>query len=140
MPKEIVVDPNVVLQPGSVTFQPIAVHAYATPFAQERAARGDATLREVLRHMLVVREFETMLSAFKATGAYRDISLNYKGPAHLSIGQEAAAVGAAPVAAWPGSGPLVYAIALGLAAPPETPKSGWQFPLPAVRLIKISRF
>lgn len=95
MPKEIVVDPNVVLQPASITFQPIAVHAYATAFATERQVRGDAVLRDVLRHMLLVREFETMLSAFKATGAYRDIALNYKGPAHLSIGQEAASVGAA---------------------------------------------
>lgn len=95
MPKEIVVDPEVVLRAGEVTFQPIPVHAYATPFAAERAARGDGALREVLRHMLVVREFESMLASFKATGAYRDITLTYRGPAHLSIGQEAVAVGAA---------------------------------------------
>ena len=95
MPKEILVDPDVMLRAGSVSFRPIPVHAYATEFATERGARGDAALCEVLRHMLVVREFESMLAAFKATGAYRDIALNYKGPAHLSIGQEAAAVGAA---------------------------------------------
>ncbi len=45
--------------------------------------------------MMVVREFESMLGAFKATGAYAGIQYAYKGPAHLSIGQEGAAVGAA---------------------------------------------
>ena len=45
--------------------------------------------------MLVIREFEGMLAAFKAQGAYRGIAYTYKGPAHLSIGQEAAAVGSA---------------------------------------------
>ena len=45
--------------------------------------------------MLIVREFETMLGDFKARGAYAGIEFAYKGPAHLSIGQEGAAVGAA---------------------------------------------
>ncbi len=45
--------------------------------------------------MMLVREFETMLGSFKAKGAYHGISYSYKGPAHLSIGQEGAAVGAA---------------------------------------------
>lgn len=71
------------------------MHAYARPLSEERAARGDAALREVLRHMMVVREFESMLGSLKATGAYRGIPFAYRGPAHLSIGQEGAAVGAA---------------------------------------------
>lgn len=95
MPKEIAVDPEKVFRPGRLTFQDIPIRAYATPFAAERAARGDAALRDVLRHMLIIREFESMLGAFKATGAYRGISYTYRGPAHLSIGQEGAAVGAA---------------------------------------------
>jgi 2-oxoisovalerate dehydrogenase E1 component len=36
-----------------------------------------------------------MLAAFKGRGAYADIAFAYKGPAHLSIGQEGAAAGAA---------------------------------------------
>jgi len=95
MPKEITVDPQIVRQKSTVSFAEIPVNAYATPFAEERAKRGDAALREVLRHMLVIREFESMLGSFKATGAYAGIPFNYKGPAHLSIGQEGAAVGAA---------------------------------------------
>lgn len=95
MPKEIAVDPQSVLRPGSLTFRDIPICAYARPFAAERAARGDGALRDVLRHMMIIREFESMLGSFKATGAYRGIAYNYKGPAHLSIGQEGAAVGAA---------------------------------------------
>jgi 2-oxoisovalerate dehydrogenase E1 component len=95
MPKELVVDPHVTRQRGKIAFADIPVHAYATPLSEERARRGDAALKAVLRHMLVVREFETMLGAFKSTGAYAGIPFAYKGPAHLSIGQEGAAVGAA---------------------------------------------
>ena len=34
-----------------------------------------------------------MLGSFKAKGNYEGISYTYEGPAHLSIGQEGAAVG-----------------------------------------------
>ena len=95
MPKTLSVDPVALGRPGRLTFPEIPLRAYATPFADERAARGDPGLREVLRHMLIVREFETMLASFKAKGAYADIAYAYKGPAHLSIGQEGAAVGQA---------------------------------------------
>lgn len=95
MPKSIPVDPARFAQPGTLTFPTIPVRAYATPLAAERARRGDAALIDVLRHMMIVREFETMLGSFKATGSYQDITYSYRGPAHLSIGQEAAAVGMA---------------------------------------------
>lgn len=95
MPKQILVDPNHVLQTSTLELKPIAIHAYAKTIALEREARGDAALREALRNMMVIREFETMLSSFKGTGAYQGIAYNYKGPAHLSIGQEGVAVGAA---------------------------------------------
>ncbi len=95
MPKSLHIDPALTRQPGQLVVPTIPVHAYARPLAEERARRGDAALREVLRHMLVIREFETMLATFKAKGAYAGIAYNYKGPAHLSIGQEGAAVGQA---------------------------------------------
>jgi 2-oxoisovalerate dehydrogenase E1 component len=95
MPKEITVDPSAVRQRSTISFAEIPVNAYTTPFAEERARRGDRALTEILRHMLIIREFESMLGSFKATGAYAGIQFNYKGPAHLSIGQEGAAVGAA---------------------------------------------
>ncbi|MCB1501427.1 MAG: dehydrogenase [Bauldia sp.] len=95
MPKEIPVDPAVTRRRGEISFAPIPVHAYDTPIAGERKRLGDARLIAVLRHMLIVREFETMLGEFKARGAYAGIAFNYKGPAHLSVGHEGAAVGAA---------------------------------------------
>lgn len=95
MPKALFVDPAAMRRSASLTFPTVPLHAYAKPLSEERAARGDAALVRALRHMMVVREFEGMLASFKATGAYAGIQYAYKGPAHLSIGQEAAAVGAA---------------------------------------------
>jgi 2-oxoisovalerate dehydrogenase E1 component len=45
--------------------------------------------------MMLVREFELMLNAIKREGSYLGVSYIHAGPAHLSIGQEAAAVGQA---------------------------------------------
>ena len=95
MPKTIHIDPASFLKPGTLAFPDIPVHAYRRSLRDERKARGDHALREILRHMMIVREFETMLASFKGKGAYGDIAYAYKGPAHLSIGQEAAAVGQA---------------------------------------------
>ena len=47
--------------------------------------------------MAIIREFETMLNLVKTTGTYNEMEYNHPGPAHLSIGQEAAAVGQAYV-------------------------------------------
>ncbi len=43
--------------------------------------------------MVVIREFETMLNTIKTKGAWEGIAYDHLGPAHLSIGQEAAVVG-----------------------------------------------
>jgi len=45
--------------------------------------------------MVLIREFETMLNLVKTKGEYNGTSYNHPGPAHLSIGQESAAVGMA---------------------------------------------
>ncbi|MEM7301460.1 MAG: thiamine pyrophosphate-dependent enzyme [Pseudomonadota bacterium] len=95
MPKQIAVDPNLLAEPGEVAFAPIPIRQYRLALADERERRGDAALINMLRHMLIVREFESMLASFKATGKYGSADYVYKGPAHLSIGQEAAAVGSA---------------------------------------------
>ena len=95
MPKSIPVSPEHFRKAGTLAFPPIPLHAYARPFAEERKTRGEKALVEILRHMMIIREFESMLGAFKAKGSYQDITFAYRGPAHLSIGQEGAAVGAA---------------------------------------------
>ena len=95
MPKQLQIDPGQTYAADSVRFADIPVHAYVPDLQAERAIWGDDRLRAALRHMLVIREFESMLHSFKSTGAYRGIEYSYKGPAHLSVGQEAAAVGSA---------------------------------------------
>ena len=49
----------------------------------------------IWRDMCAIREFETILNEIKTKGAYKGVVYNHAGPAHLSIGQEAAAVGMA---------------------------------------------
>ena len=95
MPKQLPIDPGQTYSADKVRFTDIPIHAYNGDLAAEIARWGKDGLRAALRHMLVVREFESMLHAFKSTGAYRGIEYVYKGPAHLSVGQEAAAVGSA---------------------------------------------
>ena len=49
----------------------------------------------IWQDMCAIREFETILNEIKTKGAYKNLTYNHAGPAHLSIGQEAAAVGMA---------------------------------------------
>jgi 2-oxoisovalerate dehydrogenase E1 component len=95
MPKSQLVDPNLTRRAGALTFGEIPIHAYARGIEEERQALGETLLVEMLRDMMILREFETMLGSFKSQGAYAGIKYAYLGPAHLSVGQEAAAVGAA---------------------------------------------
>jgi 2-oxoisovalerate dehydrogenase E1 component len=95
MPKHLLIDPALTRQRMTLPLRDIPVHAYDTPLAAERTALGDDRLLRMLRDMLLIREFETMLAGFKGQGAYAGIKHIYAGPAHLSIGQEAVAVGSA---------------------------------------------
>src|SRR4029077_8068602 len=52
-------------------------------------------LLNIWRDMCAIREFETVLNEIKTKGVYKGVAYNHAGPAHLSIGQEAAAVGMA---------------------------------------------
>ena len=61
-------------------------------------AAGILTRSDVVRiqrDMMLIRAFENMLDSVKKQGHYREIQYNHRGPAHLSMGQEAAAVGQA---------------------------------------------
>src|SRR5690242_11249691 len=59
----------------------------------DRFARED--LIRIYRDMAIIRAFESMLNDVKTKGNYQGIEYNHRGPAHLSIGQEASAVGQA---------------------------------------------
>src|SRR5438128_6158191 len=93
MTKLIPIDPVEVRQPAVLTSRAIPINAYVSDPGVEAARYGSASLARMYRDMLLIREFETLLDRLKKEGAYAGIEYNHRGPAHLSIGQEAAAVG-----------------------------------------------
>jgi 2-oxoisovalerate dehydrogenase E1 component len=97
MVKQLIITPDDVRRHETVQLGAIPVNAYRGTLSDELAAatlnRDDAV--RIFRDMVLIREFETMLDEIKRTGKYRDIAYVHQGPAHLSIGQEAAAVGEA---------------------------------------------
>ncbi len=95
MPKQLFIDPNEVRKPGKITFGEIPVNQYQKTLAEEKKNYSRDDLLEIYRDMVIIREFETMLNKIKTTNEYHGIQYNHPGPAHLSIGQEAAAVGMA---------------------------------------------
>jgi 2-oxoisovalerate dehydrogenase E1 component len=95
MAKELLIDPAVVRAATEVELGSIPVNAYRPDLEQERASYGDQALDRIGRDMMLVREFELMLNAIKREGSYLGVPYIHAGPAHLSIGQEAAAVGQA---------------------------------------------
>jgi 2-oxoisovalerate dehydrogenase E1 component len=95
MPKLQMIDPAVERAAGELTFPRIPLNAYATPLLDESAKYGKDALIGIYEDMCLIREFEEMLQTIKTEGSYQGIAYDHKGPAHLSIGQESAAVGQA---------------------------------------------
>ena len=95
MPKSMFVDPAETRAKGKIKFKDIPVNVYNKTIAEERKRFSDDDLVRIYRDITVLREFESMLNQIKTQGLYNGIETTYPGPAHLSIGQEAAAVGQA---------------------------------------------
>jgi len=95
MPKSQFIDPNVMRKSGKITFTDIPVNQYNKSVADEKANFKTEDFLRIYRDMAIIREFETMLNSIKTTNAYAGIEYNHPGPAHLSLGQEASAVGQA---------------------------------------------
>ena len=97
MPKSIYVDPAATRAPGKITFADIPVNVYNRTIADERKSGKftDDDLVRIWRDITILREFESMLNQIKTQGGYNGVEVTYPGPAHLSLGQEAAAVGQA---------------------------------------------
>ncbi len=95
MPKTQFIDPNEVRQSSIIELGSIPVNQYKRTMKDELSRFSQEDLVRIYRDMLIIREFETMLNLIKTTGEYRGIAYSHPGPAHLSIGQEAAAVGMA---------------------------------------------
>ena len=95
MSKALSLDPGAIRRQGEVHLRPIPVNAYRASIDDEVARFGPEALIRILHDMLLVRAFETMLDRVKRGGEYHGIRYHHPGPAHLAIGQEAAAVGEA---------------------------------------------
>ncbi|HCC86079.1 MAG TPA: dehydrogenase, partial [Porphyromonadaceae bacterium] len=95
MPKVLTIDPSQVRKPGFVEFQPIPVNQYQKSVTEEKEHFTHEEFKAIYHDMVLIREFETMLNLVKTKGEYNGTPYNHPGPAHLSIGQESAAVGMA---------------------------------------------
>ena len=97
MVKQLIISPAEVRRHETIELGSIPVNQYRRSLADELAAKTltPADAVRLYRDMVLIREFETMLDEIKRQGKYRDIAYVHQGPAHLSIGQEAAAVGEA---------------------------------------------
>ncbi len=95
MPKTQFINPEVVRKSTTLKLGSIPVNAYDRTLKEELNRFGKEDLLRIYHDMQLIREFETMLNLVKTTGEYRGVAYSHPGPAHLSIGQEAAAVGMA---------------------------------------------
>lgn len=95
MPKSQYVDPKKVFEPGYIKFQDIPVCQYNLTLDDEKKIYSKSDFLRIYRDMAVIREFETMLNDIKTKSVYNGVEYSNPGPAHLSIGQEASAVGEA---------------------------------------------
>src|SRR5512136_2581572 len=95
MPKSQNINPKVVRKPQFIEFGKIPVNQYNKSIEEEKKNFSKEDFMRIFRDMVIIREFETMLNLIKTTNEYNGIAYNHPGPAHLSIGQEASAVGMA---------------------------------------------
>jgi len=93
MPKNLVINPTEVRKPGKIEIDDIPINQYKPDIKKEKEEFGEDGLQKIYYDMLIIRQFETMLDDIKTKGAHAGIEYEHRGPAHLSIGQESAAVG-----------------------------------------------
>src|SRR5271157_1032083 len=95
MPKSIVIEPQEVFAKSKIHVSDIPINAYDRTLEEELGHYSTEDFLHIWQDMCAIREFETILNEIKTKGAYKGVAYNHAGPAHLSIGQEAAAVGMA---------------------------------------------
>jgi len=95
MPKSSVLTPETLPAEDRIRFAEIPVNAYSRSVADERSVFTPQDFLAIWQDMAAIREFETILSEIKTKRVYRGVAYDHLGPAHLSIGQEASAVGMA---------------------------------------------
>ena len=95
MPKTLFVDPVKMRASDFLSFRNIPLNQYSKTMKDERTIYTDEDLINIYRDMVTIRQFELMLNSVKKQGNYCGREFSYPGPAHLSIGEEAVAVGQA---------------------------------------------
>ncbi len=95
MPKSIFVDPKNVRKKGMISIPQIPMNQYDRTLTDVMTDYTKEELLGIFRDMYLIRVFESLLFDIKKYGKYCGISFHYEGPLHLSLGQEAAAVGQA---------------------------------------------
>jgi 2-oxoisovalerate dehydrogenase E1 component len=95
MPKCQIINPKDVRKSSYIEFTPIPVNQYNKSIKDELKRISKEDLVRIQRDMVIIRTFENMLNEIKLRGSYMGVEYTHKGPAHLSVGQEAAAVGQA---------------------------------------------
>lgn len=95
MSKQLSFDPIKLRESQVIRSVEIPVNQYKSDFKKELKTYGKERLVRVYYDMKLIREFENMLDTIKKEGEYHGVKFNHRGPAHLSMGQESAAVGQA---------------------------------------------
>ena len=87
--------PEKAFEKGFLEINKIPLCQYDASLEDEKKIYTKADFLRIYRDMRIIREFETMLNEIKTKSVYNGVEYNNPGPAHLSIGQEASAVGQA---------------------------------------------
>jgi 2-oxoisovalerate dehydrogenase E1 component len=95
MPKSILLEPEKLLAKDHIHFTDIEVNAYDKTIEEERSVLSPQDFLAIWQDMSAIREFEIILNEIKIKRTYKGVTYDHLGPAHLSIGQEASAVGMA---------------------------------------------
>ena len=95
MPKCEFIDPKFIRSTGKISFTDIPVNVYNKSIEDEKKNFSKDDFVRIFNDIAMIREFESMINDIKIKQEYQGFKTNYPGPAHLSIGQEAAAVGQA---------------------------------------------
>ena len=95
MTKKLEIYPEKLFAPGKIHFTDIPVNAYKKDPVAEKKKFSKDDIIGIYHDMVLLRTFETVINELKLHGEYDGIKYNHPGPAHLSMGQEAAAVGQA---------------------------------------------
>ena len=95
MPGTIYIKPDDLRAAAILKHREVPLNQYQKTMRDVRGEFPAADLINIYRDMRLIREFETMLQSIRHSKSYNGIEYTYTGPAHLYIGQEAAAVGQA---------------------------------------------